>query len=378
MNKKKILFDISGHDTWIGGVYYMRNIIYQICNNPDLLKICQPIIVYSTKFRELFSAFQDRAKLLEFEDNNKVQRLLMLCKALKEADKIYYYHQYKFDPVNYLEKKAIYWIPDFQECYYPQFFEPSQIEFRKNRGNRAMNMPHDLVLSSQSCLDDFNLFFGKKQIGNVYVVPFVSAIENELIDLSEEYCHEILKKHSLREYKYVLVSNQFWQHKNHIVVFEAIKLAVSTGRLCDYFFVFTGELKDYRNSNYYQQLLDITKQNEIAANMKILGFINRKEQLALMKKAYVVLQPSLFEGWGTVVEDAKVLDKTIVLSDISVHREQMNNKCHLFDPNSPESLIQVLENVVPNNEIEDYTKGIENMKHSAIIYSRGLIELFNK
>ena len=40
------------------------------------------------------------------------------------------------------------------------------------------------------------------------------------------------------------------------------------------------------------------------------------------------MQPSLCEGWGTVLEDAKVLDKAVLLSDIPVHREQKNENAH--------------------------------------------------
>jgi len=41
-----------------------------------------------------------------------------------------------------------------------------------------------------------------------------------------------------------------------------------------------------------------------------------------MRRAAAILQPSRFEGWSTVVEDAKTLGKPILVSDLSVHREQ--------------------------------------------------------
>ena len=33
------------------------------------------------------------------------------------------------------------------------------------------------------------------------------------------------------------------------------------------------------------------------------------DQLRLMKESLGVIQPSLFEGWSTVIEDAKALNK---------------------------------------------------------------------
>lgn len=42
----------------------------------------------------------------------------------------------------------------------------------------------------------------------------------------------------------------------------------------------------------------------------------------LMKHAIAIINPSLFEGGSTTVEEAKSLLKVIILSGIPVHREQ--------------------------------------------------------
>lgn len=46
----------------------------------------------------------------------------------------------------------------------------------------------------------------------------------------------------------------------------------------------------------------------VAGSIRLLGFVERTEQLCIMKNAAFIVQPSLCEGWGTVLEDAKVLD----------------------------------------------------------------------
>lgn len=66
----------------------------------------------------------------------------------------------------------------------------------------------------------------------------------------------------------------------------------------------------------------------MAGSIRLLGFVERTEQLCIMKNAAFIVQPSLCEGWGTVLEDAKVLDKAVLLSDIPVHREQKNENAH--------------------------------------------------
>ena len=57
-----------------------------------------------------------------------------------------------------------------------------------------------------------------------------------------------------------------------------------------------------------------------------------------MRGAAAVVQPSLFEGWSTVVEDARALGKRVFLSDIPVHREQRPAGAVYFDPHRPEVL----------------------------------------
>ena len=76
--------------------------------------------------------------------------------------------------------------------------------------------------------------------------------------------------------------------------------------------------------------------------IKFLGFIPREDQLNLIKISLGVIQPSLFEGWSTVIEDAKALEKFIFASDLPVHREQAQTNIEFFDPLEPNSLAKLL------------------------------------
>ncbi|MEZ4901449.1 MAG: hypothetical protein R2822_06650 [Spirosomataceae bacterium] len=66
--------------------------------------------------------------------------------------------------------------------------------------------------------------------------------------------------------------------------------------------------------------------------------IPRAHQLGLMKHALAVIQPSKFEGWSTVVEDAKSLQKQILLSRIPVHVEQMGDRAYYFEADEADEL----------------------------------------
>jgi glycosyltransferase involved in cell wall biosynthesis len=74
-----------------------------------------------------------------------------------------------------------------------------------------------------------------------------------------------------------------------------------------------------------------------------------------MKNAQAIIQPSFFEGWSTVVEDAKALNQTIIASDIAVHREQLGDAGNYFDPKSAEALSKLLRRGLDGEHLNQYT-----------------------
>ena len=140
------------------------------------------------------------------------------------------------------------------------------------------------------------------------------------------------------------MSNQFLFHKTHITVFRAIAELVKRNRN-DIKVIFTGQLEDYRNPQYIAELKSIINEHGTEQNIRILGLIPRKEQLSLIRKSIAVIQPSLFEGWSTIVEDAKSMHKNIILSDIDVHLEQKVENGIYFQKENYMELAEIMEKV---------------------------------
>ena len=72
-----------------------------------------------------------------------------------------------------------------------------------------------------------------------------------------------------------------------------------------------------------------------ARSSRCLGLVSYADLIGLMRYLTALINPSLFEGWSTTVEEAKSLGKTIILSDIPVHREQAPENGRFFDPGWP-------------------------------------------
>ena len=134
-----------------------------------------------------------------------------------------------------------------------------------------------------------------------------------------------------------------------------------------YKFVFTGSLNDYRDPDYIKEIKRYVDDPIINPWIIITGFIDRIEQLLLMKNSLLIIQPSLFEGWGTVLEDAKVLNKKVILSDILIHQEQKNDNCILFNPLDYNDLSdKIIQNLIPcDSEYNNFS----DMYSNAALYS---------
>jgi len=68
-----------------------------------------------------------------------------------------------------------------------------------------------------------------------------------------------------------------------------------------------------------------------------------------MKHSQAVVQPTLFEGWSTVIEDAISLQVPVVASNLPVNIEQLGDDGVYFDPHNPSQLAELLINYPERN-----------------------------
>lgn len=369
-----MLIDATGGSRWIGGLYYKRNIIFSLLQNEHIKHTYKLIVVTEKENKSVFGVLEPYVSVHYIRYKYQKERILKIWSTLLFNRCNYMFPCSNENLCRKFGVTGIFWIPDFQHYHLPEFFNADECKNRENTHAQIAKSDFPLVLSSRDCETDFRKYCSSTK-EKVYVVPFVSYIEPEIRSITEQPERNILEKYELQGRRYVFIANQFWKHKNHKIVFEAIGILRSKCRADDICFVFTGKMQDHKAPDYIDELKAFYESAGLEQNCKILGFIDRVDQLVLMKNAEFLIQPSLFEGWGTVVEDAKVLDKTILLSDIPVHREQMNNKCVLFDPYNPGQLAELIASENEKAHIDDFEKGIADMYVRAEAYSGGFEQL---
>ena len=128
--------------------------------------------------------------------------------------------------------------------------------------------------------------------------------------------------------RFYYTPNQFWPHKNYVTLFRGLRRLLDDGH--DVTFVCTGSDLDSKPDLYQRSLLSLIAELDLGRNLRLLGILPRTLQLELFRRACAIIQPSLFEGWSTVIEDARAFGRTLIISDIPLHREQADAKAIFF------------------------------------------------
>jgi glycosyltransferase involved in cell wall biosynthesis len=230
------------------------------------------------------------------------------------------------------------WIADFQFLRMPDMFSDDEIQQRVETITLVANHANAVIVSSQDCCFDFREF-APHALPKIHILSFVAHVPESIYGTSST---SICEKYHIPQ-GFFYLPNQFFKHKNHRVVIDALKNLKK--KHPQIIVVCTGKGLDFRHKDYYRELKKELVDFGLEDQFIHLGVVPQEHVYQLMRQSIAVLQPSLFEGWSTSVEEAKSLGKTVILSDIPVHREQQPPGGLYFDPNQPEQLAEILVEV---------------------------------
>jgi glycosyltransferase involved in cell wall biosynthesis len=235
------------------------------------------------------------------------------------------------------------WMPDFQHRALPHLFSAKEHAGRESHMKTYAKLGH-LLLSSESARKDFEQYYPSMHHMKVHVLRFPAF--NSVSDQPIKSLAELRERHSIPE-RYIYLPNQFWVHKNHGIVIDALAQTRS-----DVSVICTGSTSDLRNDKYFRDLMDRVQHAKLESRFRVLGLVEYSDVVALMYHATAVLNPSLFEGWSTTVEEAKALGKLMILSSLPVHIEQaQQHRARFFSPEDARALAKLLDEVTLNPPI---------------------------
>ena len=359
----------SYNENWIGGTYYTLNLIHALNHiedsaKPELVIMTDTELEYeglvkATGYPYLaFRKLQYQLPLFK-RACNKIARSIVRRPLFSDTVNFPVFPIFHVNPIFDNAPRKIYWIPDFQERHLPDFFTAEDFNSRVKWQSDISKANGLVVFSSNDAKKDYNQYYPDSRLKQV-VLPF--AVTHPVY---QELNHsELLVKYKMPEL-YFFSPNQFWIHKNHIVILKAIKVLKEKGIKATV--AFSGKEHDYRNPHYLDDLKQYVVDNDITNEVHFLGFIDRKDQLKLMSKALAVIQPSRCEGWSTVIEDAKAMNQYVLASGINVHKEQLKQNMDFFEPDDENTLAALMQNILqgkPAISLFDYSAHIKTFASS--------------
>lgn len=232
------------------------------------------------------------------------------------------------------------WLGDFQHRVMPEMFRWHQWWRRELRFRTVLCSANLLYVLSEA----------DRVLGEGYY-PHLSAKLRALpfAVTAPPVAHQLDPISTVHHYglpsKFVLFPGQFWKHKNHLTVVEAVWRLKQQGLRAT--IVSCGRPVDHRDRSHAPRVMGKIAELGLVDEFRVLGVVPRDDLWALMRASAAVLNPSLYEGWSTPVEEAKSLGVPLLLSDLPVHREQKPTQARFFDPRQPTSLADTLAQAWP-------------------------------
>jgi glycosyltransferase involved in cell wall biosynthesis len=169
--------------------------------------------------------------------------------------------------------------------------------------------------------------------------------------------------------RFFFLPNQFWKHKNHLLVLDALAMLRERNRTV--VVAACGRQLDPRNPKHFSHVQTSIERLGLRQEFRLLGLVPYPHLAALMRASVALLNPSCLEGWSTTVEEARTLGVPLVLSDLDVHREQAGNDAIYFDRTSAAALANALDQFRPLDSSER-----ERRMQRAALHAKSRVECF--
>jgi len=179
----------------------------------------------------------------------------------------------------------------------------------------------DSVLGKEQAIESYHIAPSR-----CFVLPYIANRYIETIKPSDDFS----KKYQLPA-KYVFYPAQFWQHKNHDNLLNAI--ALCKNQIPDIQLVLVGSPK-----NHYDAVIRLIKELKLESTVHILGLVAEEDMPELFRRARALIMPTFFGPTNIPPLEAFALECPVAISDIYGMKAQLKEAALYFDPHSALSI----------------------------------------
>ena len=238
--------------------------------------------------------------------------------------------------------------PEFPEIKLNQTFEKRN-QFYKIVIPKASAIIRDSEISKNKISKNYLIEERK-----IFIFPFTTP---KIFSENDEFEDQFLKIHNLKK-PYIFYPAQYWPHKNHIYILDALKVFKKKYQIyleC----VFCGSEKG--NLKYLKKYCrELNLENQV----RFLGFVNNKVLKTLYKNSLVLVMPTYFGPTNIPPLEAFQMGIPVIYSQLSGLKDQVKDAALLTDLSDPESLADNINLIIHNDKLRKnlIKKGKERLK----------------
>lgn len=193
--------------------------------------------------------------------------------------------------------------------------------------------------------DNKNKFEQTYSLKNKKYVIYNYLDKDKVIQKSLQYKPDELSN----KYKNFIVVSRLTEQKGIKRLIDVHDKLIKDGFKHNVYYIGDGPLKE--------ELMEIIKEKKLDT-FKLLG--KRENPYPYMKKGDFILLASLYEGYGMVIEEAKILNKYIIITDTAAREALIEYKNSLIVENSFDGLYNGIKEKINNSNIEKENYSYEN------------------
>lgn len=238
---------------------------------------------------------------------------------------------------------------DFME--FPEVYEKFQFDNREFMMHRAINKAVAVVVDSQYSKQNIITRYGTSadRVHVCHYSPSINATPSQIpIDIKAKYNIQG---------EYIYYPAQFWAHKNHIYILEALKIL--RDRDITLYAIFSGSNRG--NLSYISRKIDEFGLHDI---VRYIGFAPNEELSSLYMQSLALVMPTYFGPTNIPPLEAFALGVPVVYSNLPDLQEQVGDAALLCNLTNPVSLANHLESLLLNRALRQnlIQRGYERLR----------------
>lgn len=235
-------------------------------------------------------------------------------------------------------------VYDLQHLYYPQFFEPAEIDERNKNFDWACAASSTIV-----CISDYvrGTVLEKSALPEERVKTIPILLPRRLAPPSIEARERVLAAFHLTPRRFLLYPANFWAHKNHELLLTAFGMHRASHPDSDLKLVLTGSLGPRRD-----EVMDATCAMGLSHAIVFPGYLTAEDFSPLMHECKALIFPSLFEGFGMPLLEAMAAGRPILCGNRTSLPEVAGDAALFFDPAKPVQIVNAIDRIERDFELE--------------------------